>query len=401
VVLGVGVVVVVDVWCLVFRVSYLALFLACCHSFFYCCTPQPGSSAQILVGLVIALGFFTVLLRTQPYVDDDDDQLQSIATGSIVMTLLIGFTLKINAQNQVEAGTAGDYDEAFMDFILIGLFALVGVSGLYIQAKTLPCFARCCVRKTKVVGNETMVKKMHDASFGQATATSRPTRQLSRRLTMGHIQQIVVHNNVKQIQKNHKEHLSAHIEKIKQRERVADARVRLRLAKRRTKKDALAAKKAMVKKDTHQWNIPSEEDNEAELKVLQQQVETLRVSIASELNDEKMLVKVFKKVDQNNNGTLSRKELDVLVFKITKQKPDPALMRGVWQAAQAMRKGSHAVPNEEISLDTLRFFLTMATTTATAEVANVSDWQKLVDPGSGHPYWYNATTKASSWTAPT
>ena len=35
------------------------------------------------------------------------------------MTLLIGFTLKINAQNQVEAGTAGDYDTAFMDFILM------------------------------------------------------------------------------------------------------------------------------------------------------------------------------------------------------------------------------------------------------------------------------------------
>ena len=261
---------------------------------------------------------------------------------------------------------------------MIALFALVGVSGLYIQAKTLPCFARCCVRKTKVVGNETKVKKLHDdASVGQATATNRPaqptrpTRQLSRRLTMGHVQQIVVHNNVEQIQKNHKEHLSAHIKKIKQREKVADARVRLRLAKRRAKKEALAAKKAMVKKDTHQWKIPSEEDNEAKLKVLQQQVETLRVRIASKLKDDKMLVKVFKKLDQNNNGTLSPKELSVLVFKITKKKPDPALMRGLWTAAQGMRKGSHAVPNEEISLDTLRFFLTVATTTATVEVAKV------------------------------
>ena len=217
---------------------------------------------------------------------------------------------------------------------------------------------------------------------------------------MGHVQQIVVHNNVEQIQKNHKEHLSAHIKKIKQREQVADARVRLRLAKRRAKKEALAAKKAMVKKDTHQWKIPSEEDNEAKLKALQQQVETLRVRIASKLKDDKMLVKVFKKLDQNNNGTLSPKELSVLVFKITKKKPDPALMRGLWTAAQGMRKGSHAVPNEEISLDTLRFFLTVATTTAIAAVAKVSEWEKMVDPGSGHPYWYNATTKASSWTDP-
>ena len=136
------------------------------------------------------------------------------------------------------------------------------------------------------------------------------------------------------------------------------------------------------------------------MKVLQHQVEKLRVRIASKLKDEKKLVKVFKKLDQNNNGTLSPKELSVLVFKITKKKPDHAVMRGMWTAAQAMRKGSHAVPNEEISLDTLRFFLTVATTTATAAVAKVSEWEKMVDPGSGHPYWYNATTKASSWTDP-
>ena len=75
------------------------------------------------------------------------------------------------------------------------------------------------------------------------------------------MQQIVVHNNVEKIEKNHREHLSAHIEKIKQREQVADTRVRRRRAKRRATKEALAAKKAMVKKDTHQWKIPSEEDN--------------------------------------------------------------------------------------------------------------------------------------------
>ena len=95
------------------------------------------------------------------------------------------------------------------------------------------------------------------------------------------------------------------------------------------------------------------------MKQLQQQVEQLRQLIASKLKNDKMLVQVFKKLDQNNNGTLSPKEFSVLVFKIAKKKPPPELTRGMWQAAQAMRKGSHAVPNEEISLDTLRFFLTI------------------------------------------
>ena len=107
------------------------------------------------------------------------------------------------------------------------------------------------------------------------------------------------------------------------------------------------------------------------MKVLQHQVEKLRVRIASKLKDEKKLVKVFKKLDQNNNGTLSPKEFSSLIQQLAKKKASPELTRGMWQAAQAMRKGSHAVPNEEISLDTLRFFLTVATTTATAEVAKV------------------------------
>ena len=76
----------------------------------------------------------------------------------------------------------------------------------------------------------------------------------------------------------------------------------------------------MVKQDTHQWKIPSEEDNEATLKLLQQQVDKLRVRIASKLKDEKMLVQVFQTLDKNNNGTLSPKEFSVLVFKIMKKK---------------------------------------------------------------------------------
>ena len=50
----------------------------------------PGTSAQILVGLIIALVFYTILLRTQPYEGDEEDVLQGLATASIVMTLLIG-----------------------------------------------------------------------------------------------------------------------------------------------------------------------------------------------------------------------------------------------------------------------------------------------------------------------
>jgi len=100
----------------------------------------PGSSVQILVGLVLALGFSVLLMQTKPYEEDDDDKLQTIATVSTVSTLLIGFALKVD--RKAEEGEAGEFDTALLDIILIGLFVGVGVSGVYMILKSLPCFDR-------------------------------------------------------------------------------------------------------------------------------------------------------------------------------------------------------------------------------------------------------------------
>jgi hypothetical protein len=101
----------------------------------------PGSSAQILVGLIIALAFFAALLETKPYEEDEEDTMQTIATASTVMTLLIGFTLKIDHKNSV-GEESGEYDGPLMDIILVLLFSLVAVSGFFITLKSLPCFNR-------------------------------------------------------------------------------------------------------------------------------------------------------------------------------------------------------------------------------------------------------------------
>jgi hypothetical protein len=99
----------------------------------------PGTSVQILVGLVLALGFSVLLMQTKPYEDDDDDKLQTIATVSTVSTLLIGFALKVDRKAE---GEAGEFDTALLDIILIGLFVGVGVSGVYMMLKSLPCLDR-------------------------------------------------------------------------------------------------------------------------------------------------------------------------------------------------------------------------------------------------------------------
>jgi len=100
----------------------------------------PGSSAQVLVGLVIASGFLIVLLQTKPFVDTEEDTIQTIASISTCATLLIGFTLKVD--RGVSGTEAGEYDDSIIDIILMGMFALVGVSALFMTMKSLPCFAR-------------------------------------------------------------------------------------------------------------------------------------------------------------------------------------------------------------------------------------------------------------------
>ena len=57
------------------------------------------------------------------------------------------------------------------------------------------------------------------------------------------------------------------------------------------------------------------------------------------LTDDKILVQVFNRLDKDNSGALSPKEFKVLIKKSAKQNPSPDLMRGMWQAAQAMRQG--------------------------------------------------------------
>ena len=99
----------------------------------------PGSSAQVLVGLVIALGFLIVLMQTKPYIERGEDVLQTITTVSTVAMLLIGFTLKVDRGNVGEG--KGEYDDQFIDFILVALFSGVGVSGLWMVVTSLPCFA--------------------------------------------------------------------------------------------------------------------------------------------------------------------------------------------------------------------------------------------------------------------
>ena len=96
----------------------------------------PGTSVQILIALIIALVFYTLLLKLQPYTGKDEDQLQTIATAATVATLLIGFALKATEGDGSDP-ERGTFDVAIMDGILMFLFAFAGVSGTWIMLKSV------------------------------------------------------------------------------------------------------------------------------------------------------------------------------------------------------------------------------------------------------------------------
>jgi hypothetical protein len=325
---------------------------------------QPGSSAQILVGLVIALAFFTILLRSQPYVEEDDDKLQSIATGSTVMTLLIGFTLKINEQNQ-NNGTVGGYDIAFMDVILVGLFLLVSVSGVYITVKTLPCCGRCCAssgsvnkgqknnrkkNKSKVVPQQEQRSGQHDKSklkaevvalkweknvhqamrqkkqnnsnasaVGVGSGSGPKLKKVNSR--MHHLlKKAMVHNDVTSVIETASSAAEKHKEKVIKRQESAGVRLEKRLSRRKitptTTTAASRSSDGRMKQNTVEKQVGEKNTGTKVVPITSDfasEIATVRSLLKTKSRSRNKFQMIFNKVDQDNNGALSMKEFKVLV----------------------------------------------------------------------------------------
>ena len=322
---------------------------------------QPGSSAQILVGLVIALAFFTILLRSQPYVEKDDDTLQSIATGSTVMTLLIGFTLKINEQNQND-GAVGGYDIAFMDVILVGLFLLVSVSGAYITVKTLPCCGRCCARSGANKGQKNNRKKNKSSVVPQqeqrekselkaeivALKWEKNVHQAMRSKTknnsnangvggdggggggpklkktnsrMHHLlKKAMVHNDVTSVIETASSAAEKHKEKVIKRQESAGVRLEKRLSRRKiastTTTTANRSSDGRMKKNTVEKQVGEKKTGTKVVPIssdFASEIATIRSLLKTKSRSPNKFQTIFNKVDQDGNGALSMKEFKVFI----------------------------------------------------------------------------------------
>ena len=104
-----------------------------------------GSSAQVLIGMLVALAYFTVVIRLEPYDDIVDDYLQVGASIQMVLNLLIGLVLKLDEKGESE------YDVDTLGILLLIMNICVVLIGVGLACLAFPKVQTCCSKKTKVV----------------------------------------------------------------------------------------------------------------------------------------------------------------------------------------------------------------------------------------------------------
>ena len=130
----------------------------------------PGSSVQILVGILVALAFLVLVQQLRPYEDATDNKLQTFATVQIILTLLSGLVIQTDVQ--------GEYEQVTMSILLLFISGSVAIIGLISTAMMLPisgCYGRSRVlqnsllregalKKLKIFEHlpEEYLKKLHD-----------------------------------------------------------------------------------------------------------------------------------------------------------------------------------------------------------------------------------------------
>merc|ERR1712146_520148 len=101
-----------------------------------------GSSAQVLIGMLVALAYFTVVIQLKPYDDIVDDYLQVGASIQMVLNLLIGLVLKLDDKSEYDVDTLG--------ILLLIMNIAVVLIAVGLACLAFPKVQACCSKKKKL-----------------------------------------------------------------------------------------------------------------------------------------------------------------------------------------------------------------------------------------------------------
>ena len=276
--------------------------------------------------------------------------------------------LNISANNSKEVQTIG--------VVLLVVDATVMLAGI-IAAIMLLCSMREVEKGTvnSMVGtgmsdSDAFATYLAQKNKGAtAVVPAELTLQRSSILSLQQIRTVVVKDKVARVETSHAHSHKTAMDKILQRKKKADARVRQRLIERRNLKSSsegnseksVSNKKKddgekITAKDLRSWNLAKmqrQQDRPSEKSLAM--IEKVRVSIKQKIGTLKRLRKVFAKLDLDHNGVLSKGEFGRLTSAILKKKSiDKKVLRLLWEAAWEQRK--HGT-EDEIDAPTLGHWL--------------------------------------------
>jgi hypothetical protein len=112
---------------------------------------SPGSSVQILVGLLIAIAYMLFVLKLAPFVQDADDWLSFVTSLQLSLTMLFGLVILMDSRNESKT-----YDVAVIGYILIAIHVATFVLFVALVALLIPCCRKrvsrrggCCCAGSK------------------------------------------------------------------------------------------------------------------------------------------------------------------------------------------------------------------------------------------------------------
>ena len=97
-----------------------------------------GSSAQVLIGVLISLFYLIVVVRLEPFDDVVDDRLQMATSLQILLNLQMGLVLKLDAR----VADNKDYDSQVLGVILVLMNVGIMLLGMFLACMAFPACSR-------------------------------------------------------------------------------------------------------------------------------------------------------------------------------------------------------------------------------------------------------------------
>eukprot|EP00946_MAST-07B_sp_MAST-7B-sp1_P004576 g4576.t1 len=312
-------------------------------------TRPAGMAAQIMAAVLVLLLSLSAHIHVSPYDHDTHDLLESASLHANLITLPVAM-LANQFSIAYRTGSVGEGGKRILGPVESVVFSLTAIlsffmfvyyfiHGLLVEKIDDPGFVGKATRKRIIIKSakspEDLIMLGYDADeinsiiehqpqpplsqqilAEQKSRGSRSARRPKRTNTAHFVKQAVTHSNATKTAADAEAARNVAIAKIKEQERLADARVRQRLMLRRKKKIkgikdwqvAPVSDKIRVTGDKRSMNKDmgtkkKKNINSTERKVQSDQelIESLRQTLAAQIKTPRRLEKAFKKLDKDHN----------------------------------------------------------------------------------------------------